>query len=365
MLKITRNKVIATVGVLLALVAAWFLRGVIAYFLVAALISFIAQPLMRQLERRLRWRKKPLPRYVFALICIVVIIAVISGLLYTIVPPLLEQANNLSHITPDEFKRSFGPPLHDLELYFAGLGLETGGFSQDKIKNLFMSWVNMGNIRLIAGNLVGVLSAASGWIFSVLFITFFFLKEKYLFYRIIHILTPEKQESRMQRIMRDMNEMLGRYFRSLIIQIFVFGAYIFVGLTIFGEKYALTIAVFSGIMNLVSYIGPILGVSIALLFSIGSHIGADFYQTILPHLFEVGMVYAVAILLDNLVSYPLIFSNSLKVHPLELFFIVLAGFQLGGLTGMIVAAPLYTMLRIIAKELLQGFEVVQNITRRL
>lgn len=362
---ITRNKIITWGGVILALLGAWFLRGIIAYFLVAALISFIAQPLMRQMERHLRWKNKPLPRYMYALICLLVILFVIAGLFYTIVPPLLEQANNLSHIAPEDFNRSFGPPLNDLELYFSDLGLERGSFSQDKIKTLFMSWISMANLKLLAGNILGVLSSASGWIFSVLFITFFFLKEKYLFYRIVHILTPEKQEAKMQRIMRDMNDMLGRYFRSLITEVFVFSTYIFIGLTIFGEKYALTIAVFSGLMNLVSYIGPILGISIALLFSIGSHIGADFYVTILPHLFEVGMVYAVAILLDNLVSYPLIFSNSLKVHPLELFFVVLSGFQLGGLGGMIVAAPLYTMLRIIAKELLQGFELVQNITRRL
>jgi predicted PurR-regulated permease PerM len=102
-----------------------------------------------------------------------------------------------------------------------------------------------------------------------------------------------------------------------------------------------------------------------MLFSIGGHIGADFYAVILPHLMEVATVFGVAILLDNLVSYPLIFSNSLKIHPLELFFVVLSGFQFAGLGGMIVAAPVYTMLRIIAKEFLQGFDVVRSITRRV
>jgi predicted PurR-regulated permease PerM len=61
----------------------------------------------------------------------------------------------------------------------------------------------------------------------------------------------------------------------------------------------------------------------------------------------------------------MIFSNSLKVHPLELFFVILAGAQLGGLGGMMVAAPLYTVIRIFAKETLSRFEVVKNITRNI
>ena len=364
-MKITRNRVIAWVGGLAALVTAWYLRGVIAYFLVAALLSFLAAPLMRFMDKHLRWRKKPLPRWVYASVTLTIFIGFIFGLLRLVLPPLLEQANTIGHITPEDFRRSFGAPMDDLKHYLEGWGIETESLSVEKLKKQFMDWVSASNVQSLLGNVIGGLSTAGGWIFSVLFITFFFLKEKFLFYRLVHLLTPSKTEPRMQRVMRGLNDMLGRYFRSLILQVLVFGAYIFIGLTIFGEKYALTIAVFSGLINLVSYIGPLMGLSFALLFSISSHIGADFYATMLPHLAEVTMVYCVAIMLDNFVSYPLIFSNSLKVHPLELFFVVMAGFQLGGLTGMILAAPAYTMLRIMAKEFLQGFEVVESITRKL
>lgn len=364
-MKITRNRVIAWLGGIAALVIAWYLRGVIAYFLVAALLSFLGAPLMRMFEKHLRWRKKPLPRSVYATLCLIVFMAAIAGLLRLVLPPLLEQANTLGHITPEDFRRSFGAPFDDLKAYLAGWGIETENLSIDTLKKQFMQWISVNNVQLLLSNVIGGLSTAGGWVFSVLFITFFFLKEKYLFYRLIHVLTPDRFEPRMQQVVRGLNDMLGRYFRSLILQVLVFGTYIFIGLTIFGEKYALTIAVFSGLINLVSYIGPMLGLSFALLFSISSHVGADFYATMLPHLAEVVLVYAVAIMLDNFVSYPMIFSNSLQVHPLELFFVILAGFQLGGLLGMILAAPAYTMLRIIAKEFLQGFEVVDSITRKL
>ncbi|MEY4002409.1 MAG: hypothetical protein RIT07_451 [Bacteroidota bacterium] len=351
------------VALIAILFAVWYLRGVIAYFLAAALISFIAAPLMTLLEKYVTWRKKALPRWIYALGIIALLLACVFGLMRLIVPPLLEQADRISHVSNEDFKRSFGVPMADLQQYLSTWGIESQTFSAEQLKLDFMQWMQSVDIRLAIAEILNGVSTAGGWIFSVLFITFFFLKEKFLLYRLIHILTPDNIESRMQKVLRAIHTLLGNYFRSVLLQIVVFGSYIFVGLSIVGEPYALTIAVFCGLINLISYIGPALGLSFALLFSIGGHIGADFYAVILPHLIEVATVFGVAILLDNLVSYPLIFSNSLKIHPLELFFVVLSGFQIAGLGGMIVAAPVYTMLRIIAKEFLQGFDVIRSITR--
>jgi predicted PurR-regulated permease PerM len=357
------KKWIGRAAIVAVLIAAWFLRSVIAYFLVAALINFIAAPLMAAMGKYIRWKKKPLPRWVYALTIIVFLLVAMLGLLRMIGPPMIEQADRISHISNEDVKRSFGAPLADLQRYLATWGIDGQLFSPEHIKQDFMHWVQSIDIRNAVTEILSGVSTAGGWIFSVLFITFFFLKEKFLLYRLIHTLTPDHIEPRMQKVLRAIQKLLGKYFRSILLQILVFGSYIFIGLSIVGESYALTIAVFCGLMNLISYVGPILGLSFALLFSIGGHIGADFYTSILPHLLEVSTVFGVAILLDNLVSYPLIFSNSLKVHPLELFFVVLAGFQLAGLGGMIVAAPVYTMLRIIAKEFLQGFDVIRSITR--
>jgi len=351
------------VAIVVILIAAWFLRSVIAYFLVAALINFIAAPLMAGMEKNVKWGKTPLPRWVYALGIIIFLLTSVFGLLRLIIPPLLEQADRISHISNEDLKRSFGAPLSDLQHYLGTWGIDGQLFSAEKLKQDFMHWVQSTDIHNAVEGVLSGVSIAGGWIFSVLFITFFFLKEKFLLYRLIHTLTPDNVEPRMQKVLRAIQDLLGKYFRSVLLQILVFGSYIFIGLSIVGEPYALTIAVFCGLINLISYIGPALGLSFALLFSIGGHIGADFYTSIMPHLMEVATVFIVAILLDNLVSYPLIFSNSLEVHPLELFFVVLAGFQMAGLGGMIVAAPVYTMLRIIAKEFFQGFDVIRSITR--
>jgi predicted PurR-regulated permease PerM len=77
------------------------------------------------------------------------------------------------------------------------------------------------------------------------------------------------------------------------------------------------------------------------------------------------LVFVVAVFIDNFLTYPLIFSNSLKAHPLELFLVVLMAGTLAGIPGMVLGAPAYTVLRIIAREFFTRFDVVRAATRDL
>lgn len=347
------------------LVLAWFLRSVIAYFLVAMVFAFIGAPLMAFQERKIRFKGHSLPSWLGATIILFIFIGFVVGFGFLIIPPLIEQTSAISNISDEAFNKSFGQPLQDLRSKLQNLGVPANQLTPASIQAKLEAYLNFSNLSTAATSILGSLTSAVGWVFSVLFITFFFLKDKFLIYRLFHLFTPSKYEPRMQRVLRGLNDMLGRYFRGIFTQIFVFGSYIFVGLTFAGDKYALTVAVFSGLLNLVSYIGPLIGVSFALLFCIFSNMGADFYGVIVPEMYQVGIVYAIAVLLDNFFSYPLIFSKSLKVHPLELFFVVLAGAQFGGLGGMMLAAPVYTVIRIIAKEFLSGFELIKGITKNI
>lgn len=364
-MKLTKNQIIAWIGAILLLVLAWYLRGVLAYFLTAVIISFLGAPLMRFFDRHLFVRGRKIPRGFSAALVILTFLSAITAFGWLILPPLMEQLSAVSSISENQFLASFGEPINDLKTKLDHVGIDSSYLTVDYLKTHVANFFNLDHIGEILGDIFSGASSVIGWFFIVTFISFFLLKEKYLFYRILHAATPGRFEPRMQRIMRNLNNMLGRYFRSLLLQVLVFGTYIYIGLSICGEKYALTVAIFSGLVNLISYIGPMLGLSFALFFSILSHIGAGFYGVILPEMYQVAGVYAIAIMLDNFVSYPMIFSNSLKVHPLELFFVVLSGAQLGGLGGMMIAAPLYTVLRILAKEFLSQFEVVQNITRNI
>ena len=97
--------------------------------------------------------------------------------------------------------------------------------------------------------------------------------------------------------------------------------------------------------------------------TISSNIDASFYGEILPDLYKLIAVFAMMQLLDNFILQPNIFSKSVKAHPLEIFVIILIGAKLGGVMGMILAIPAYTIFRVIAKVFLSEFKIVQSITR--
>ena len=70
-------------------------------------------------------------------------------------------------------------------------------------------------------------------------------------------------------------------------------------------------------------------------------------------------------LIDNFVFQPLIFSNSVKAHPLEIFIVIFSAGLLFGITAMLVAIPFYTIFRVMAKEFLHDFKFVQKLTRNI
>lgn len=91
----------------------------------------------------------------------------------------------------------------------------------------------------------------------------------------------------------------------------------------------------------------------------------DFYGGILPLVVKVLIIFVVVQLIDNFVFQPLIYSSSVKAHPLEIFLVILAAGSLFGIGGMVLAIPTYTVFRVIAKEFFDQFKVVRSITRSI
>src|SRR5690606_3508330 len=127
------------------------------------------------------------------------------------------------------------------------------------------------------------------------------------------------------------------------------------GLKIMDIDYAITIAVFAAVANLILYVGPVLGAIFGFLvgFSIGDFVdSSEMYF----FLFKVLSVFAVVQLADNILLQPLIFSKSVKVHPLEIFVVIFAGAKIAGILGMVFAIPVYTIFRVSFKEFHKGYK---------
>ena len=159
--------------------------------------------------------------------------------------------------------------------------------------------------------------------------------------------------------------MLSRYFIGLLIQLSIVFILYFTVLLIFGVENAFVIAFLCAILNIIPYVGPLIGTFLAAILTMIGNLGADFQSEILPTTLYVLIGFTIVQVVDNNVSQPIIFSKSVNSHPLEIFLVTLIAGFLSGITGMIISIPLYTMLKVVAKEFIPENKIIQQITKNL
>lgn len=118
-------------------------------------------------------------------------------------------------------------------------------------------------------------------------------------------------------------------------------------------------------MNVIPYLGPLIGATIGIIIGIISSLSLGAYTSILPLSLTIAAVFSVSNLIDNMVLQPLIYSTSVKAHPIEIFLVIIIAGSLFGITGMILAVPAYTVLRVIAREFFSEFRLVKKLTENM
>ena len=199
----------------------------------------------------------------------------------------------------------------------------------------------------------------------MLFIAFFFLKDSFLLERSLLVFATKGEENRFMSMFNKIKELLSRYFVGLLLQITILFILYTILLLIFGVENAIALALIAAIMNVIPYVGPLIGGVLVLLLATTSNLGADFQTVLLPKLIYIMIGYFVIQLIDNFINQPLIFGNSVRSHPLEIFLAILIGGILFGIPGMIVAVPSYTAIKVIAKEFLSEYKIVKQLTKDL
>jgi predicted PurR-regulated permease PerM len=234
-----------------------------------------------------------------------------------------------------------------------------------RAKKNILQFLNPTRITGIFGSIVGFLGNLMITILSVLFISFFFLKEQGLFTKIIKAIVPNEFEDQTVHAIDESANMLIRYFIGITIQVIMITIYVSIALGLLDFQNVLLIAFFAALMNIIPYLGPFIGATFGVIIVVSANLDVSFYQVLLPKILKLLAVFASMQLLDNFILQPNIFSKSVKAHPLEIFIIVLVGAKIGGVVGMILAIPAYTVLRVLAKVFLSEFKVVQRITQNL
>ena len=176
---------------------------------------------------------------------------------------------------------------------------------------------------------------------------------------------PDDKETRWSNSSTKIKDLLSRYFVGLIFQILILFIIYTIGLLIIGVENAVVIAFLCALLNLIPYVGPLVGVALMITLTMTSNLGASFSEVIMPKTFWVLLVFIIGQLIDNFGSQPIIFSKSVKSHPLEIFLVILIAGILFGVVGLIIAVPAYTAIKVILKEFLSENKVVKKLTKDL
>jgi predicted PurR-regulated permease PerM len=234
----------------------------------------------------------------------------------------------------------------------------------DEIKH-YDIFENINVIPNFLNEIVGTVGSLSIGLFSVLFITFFLMKDTQIMENSIYVFTNKKNETKLRASLETIKQLLSRYFIGLVFQITILFIIYSIILMIFGIENSVVIAFLCALLNLIPYVGPLIGCFLMLFLTMSSNLGLDFQSEILPKTSYVFIGYVIAQLLDNFVSQPLIFSKSVKSHPLEIFLIIIISGILFGITGMILAVPTYTALKVILKAFLANNKIVKSLTKEM
>lgn len=353
--------ILKAVGVMAAITIGGYLlyevRLLIIYLLVSLVVSMIALPIVDFLKTRLKF-----PNILAVLSTLLLFVLLFAGFITLFVPLIITQGQNLSILDTAALEQKTVTLFGYVNSFFESYGINL----QKVISEAnITSKLDFNFIPAIVNSILGVISGLGMGVASVLFITFFFLKDKKMFTTILKRAIPDSQEEKILNPIDKINHLLGRYFLGLICQISILFVIYLVVLLIFGVQNAFIIAFITALLNIIPYIGPLIAMVMVIVLTMLGMLSPEMQGEMFSTTLYVAVGYTIAQVIDNNVTSPLIFSNSVKSHPLEIFMVVLAGGMLFGITGMIVAIPMYTILKIIAKEFYPNNPVVKILTKDL
>jgi len=343
----------------------WRFYYIIVWVLVAAVLSFIGQPLVRYFDK-IHFRKFKLPHSLSAVLSLLAIVLIFMGLIGIFVPLIINQADTISRIDVSRLAQTFLGPVQWIDEKMHDLGaIPDGQTLQDFLVDRAKSVVNLGSVGTVIGNFISVAGNIFIGLFSILFIAFFFLKDENMFEEGLLLLVPPKNHEATRKVVAESKNLLVRYYLGVLLELLGVMSLITIGLLIFGVKNALLIGFFGGIMNIIPYLGPVIGSVIGIILGVTSTLAAGLYNELLPVILKLAGVFIVVNFIDNNILVPVIYSKSVKSHPLEIFLVIIIGGGIAGLIGMLLAVPVYTLLRVIAKEFFQEFRVVKKLTETI
>ena len=343
----------------------WYFSSIVIYIAAAFVVSLIGKPIMAALKK-LKIKGHRLPDWFLSIFVILLLMALLGFVVTQVIPVITGIIRDAAKFGDRSLPE--GSLLDNINAWILST-IPSLGENFDAAELLLGKAKEIGAVSKVTGVIGSVASATTSvaiGLFSVVFISFFFLKDDQLFLKIATALAPEKYEEKTGKAISDIERLLSRYFVGLLIEMFGVALLDFLGLWLIvriDAGYAIGIAFIAGILNIIPYVGPLIGevtgTILCVILKYGTGMGLDVNIWIFALI-----VFAVMLatqMVDVFLYQPVIYSNSIQATPLEIFIVLLMAGTMGGMFGMLVAIPVYTVIRVIAGRFFYDKKIVKRL----
>jgi len=322
----------------------YLLSPVLTPFLVAIFLAYMGDPLVDQLDKKT-------PRAVSVTVVFALLITVVMALTFVLLPMIERQLMQFVQAIPryiDWFQTTILPWLMN------HLGVTDIGFDLNSIKAQVKE--HFSNVSGLAAGLISTVSksglAIVGWMANILLIpvlTFYLLRDWDILVARIGELVPRRYESGIVRLAKESDSVLSAFLRGQLMVMVVLGTIYSIGLWLIGVDFSLLIGMLAGIVSFVPYLGVIVGVTVA---SIAVLVQFQDIFMLIPVL----VVFGVGQVFESFILTPLLVGDKIGLHPVAVIFAVLAGGQLFGFLGILLALPVAAIIMVLLRQAHESYK---------
>ena len=347
----------------------WYFRNVIIYILLAVVVSLISQPIMTLLQKvRIKGRKAP--DWLLAIFTICLVILLFLMVVTLIIPVVSGIVKGISLSSIENTARQISVPLAEFNDFLKSTFPKLGEDFRIEVAllNEMKTILDVSAFSSVIGSAASMVSSIGIGVFSIVFISFFFIKDSSLFSKMVAALVPDRHEETAVKAISDIGYLLSRYFTGVLIEMTGVALINFLGLMFIarlGFNAAIGIAFLTGILNIIPYVGPLaggaLGTVLALIIKYSSSVPIGLDVSFIWFTLILIAIFSFTQLIDNILYQPVIYSTSIKSTPLEIFIVLLVAGHIGGTLGMLIAIPSYTVIRVVAFRFFRHIKAIRRL----
>jgi predicted PurR-regulated permease PerM len=318
------------------------LGPVLAPFIVAAFIAYLADPIVEKLSKEGKYK---IPRTVSVIIVFVFLSLMFLLFLLYLIPTLHKQLSELISAIPSgiewvqqvlipKIENLTGTVVEQYDLKTVQDSLIKHWTKASDLLSLITTWILHSGMTIVHWGIN---------LFLIVVVTFYLLRDWHFCLANIQKIVPQSYRSKVVSFFRKADEVMGSFLKGQLTVMLCLGVIYSVGLSIIGIKFSVLLGLGAGLLSIVPYLGSIAGVAAALLVALAQ--AQDVWLFV-----WVAAVFGVGQAAEGMLLTPLLVGDKLGLHPVAVIFAVLAGGQLFGMVGILLAIPITAILVVLLRE---------------